>query len=95
MEDLIEFILDLLVDSGMEVVSNKKISKKIRIPILIFLILIFFSVITLLIILGVLISKESVLGGLLITLLGIILLFLMILKFKKVYLEKFKSKKGE
>ena len=39
MDLLIELILDLLIDGGMEVVSLGNVSKKIRIPIFIFIIL--------------------------------------------------------
>ena len=96
MEFLIELVLDLLVDGGMEVISSKKVSKKIRIPILIFLVCLFTIIILGIILLGILLGQENLLIGLLFVVLVIVFLILFILKFKKIYLEKFKeNEKGE
>ena len=91
MDLLIELILDLLFDSSMEIIKSEKISKKIRIPLFVFIILLFLVIIIGIIILGFMLESESKLISLIVILLGIILLILFIIKFKKIYQEKFKS----
>ena len=91
MDILIEAILDLLVDGGLETITNQKISKKIRIPIFIIVVLIFLLFILAIFLLGLLLIKENILVSFFIIFLAIILLGSMIFKFRKIYLEKFKD----
>jgi len=87
MEFIIELVLELFVEGGIEVSSNKKISKCIRYPILALLILFFSVVIFGIIILGVLMLKENILVGILFIALGLFFLVISIHKFRKRYLE--------
>lgn len=91
MEFLIELVLDLFVEGGIEVSSNKKISKWIRYPIIALLILFFSVVILGMIILGIVLLRESLLGGTLIILIGLVFLIMFIYKFRKKYLEEKKK----
>lgn len=87
MEFVVELILELLLEGGIEVSSNKKISKWIRYPILAFLILFFSVIIFGIIILGLFLLPQSIFGGIFITLVGLFMLIMAIYKFKKRYLE--------
>lgn len=92
MEFIIELVFDLFVEGGIEVSSNKKISKWIRYPIIALLILFFSVVIFGMIILGIVLLPKSLLGGILIILIGLFLLVMCILKFRKEYLIKVDEK---
>ena len=85
MEFLIELLLDLVLEGSIEISKNKKISKFIRYPLIIFIILSFTIIFFGMLILGILILKENIYFGLLIS---IILIILSIKKFKKVYIER-------
>lgn len=87
MEFIIELVFDLLLEGSIEVSSNKKISKWIRYPILALLILFFTVVIFGMIILGFVLLSKSLLGGILIMIIGLVLLIMCIYKFRKKYLE--------
>lgn len=88
MEFILEFILELFVEGGMEVSSNKKISKWIRYPILFLLILFFSIVIFGLLFLGIMVLKRNILDGLLFILISIVLLIGSILKFRQIYVKR-------
>lgn len=88
MELIFEFICELLLEGSIEISSNKKISKWIRYP-LIFLIVIFFlSVIGLILFLGIILFNKNVIGSLFIISVGVVLLILSIIKFRKIYIKK-------
>lgn len=87
MDFIIEFVLELLLEGSVEISSNKKISKWIRYPILAVLILFFASVIFGLIVLGILIIPDNILGGIFITAVGLFMLIMFIFQFRKKYLE--------
>jgi len=94
MDELIELVLDILLESSIGISSNKKVSKWIRYPIIVFL-LIFFTVITFgIMILGIMLIEESILASLIFICCGIVMLIGSIIKFKKIYLHH-KSSKGE
>lgn len=87
MEFLFELLADLLIEGGIEASSNPKVSKWIRYPILIILILFFASVIFGIIFLGIHLLKENTIGALLIILVGLIMLIGSIIKFTKIYIK--------
>ena len=87
MDFIIELVFDLLLEGSMEISSNKKISKWIRYPILALLILFFATVIFGVIVVGILIIPKSILGGIFMIVIGLIMLVMSILKFRKKYLE--------
>ena len=87
MDELIEFILDLLLEGGIELSANKKVSKWIRYPIIAFLFLFFTIVIFGMIILGILMIEESILVSFIFVTCGIAMLIGSVIKFRKTYLE--------
>ena len=88
---LIEFLFELIFEGTIEISQNRKISKWLRYP-LILIIIIFFSLIILFIIyLGLSLLKENILLGFLIIIVAIILLIGSIIKFKNVYLDKYEK----
>ena len=91
MDELIEFILDLLLEGGIELSANKKISKWIRYPIIAFLFLFFTIVIFGMIILGILMIEESILVSFIFVACGIAMLIGSVIKFRKTYLEHKKN----
>lgn len=87
MDVFMEIVLELLVEGGIEVASNKKISNWVRYPVT-FLILLFYLIIILgIIMIGILVFKNSILGGLFIISIGLALLILSIIKFSKSYIK--------
>lgn len=70
MDDLIEIVLELILDGSIELLPNKKVPKWIRIIISLVLI----SIIIGIIVFGVLLLKESILGGIILLVVGIFLL---------------------
>lgn len=91
MDELIEFILDLLLEGGIELSANKKVSKWIRYPIIAFLFLFFTIVIFGILILGILMIEESILVSFIFVTCGIAILVGSVIKFKKTYLEHKKN----
>lgn len=88
MDIILEFIFELLVDASIEISSNKKINKIIRYPLMLFVILLFLSVIFIMLFLGFNLLKENIILGLLFIILGIVFLIGTVCKLKKLYLEK-------
>lgn len=87
MEFIFELIAEVLVDGGIEVSTNKKISKWIRYPILFILISLFLAVEFLVFFVGISIFEKSALGSILIIFVGIILFIGVIFRFRKLYIE--------
>lgn len=92
MEFIIELILELLFDFGIDASQNKKVPKFIRVLLITLISLVFISIISLIIIMGLLIIKKELIGGIIIILTVLIMLVLSIVKFRKMYLLK-KNKK--
>lgn len=94
MEFFIEVILDLIFEGSIEIIkSNTKISKWIRYP-LIVLIILFFMVITFgLFILGIFVLNKNIYAGLLFIVTSLILLILGIIEFRKQYIITKQKKK--
>ena len=75
MEFIIECILELLLEGSIEVLPNKKISKWIRYPLAIFVILFFLVAIGLFFLVGILAMKDDALPfGIIFIAIGIVLL---------------------
>lgn len=92
MEFFIELIVELILEGGIEISSNKKINKWIRYPIITIIALFFLVIILGTIFFGITLIEKSILGSLFITGIGVLLLVLGIIKFKKVYIEKKEEK---
>jgi len=88
MEFLMELVLELILEGSISISSNKKISKWIRYPLIVIIILFFLSVIGLVFLTGILVFKYSVLLSMLFIAIGAFLLVASIIKFKKLYLNK-------
>ena len=88
MDDLIEFILELLLEGGIELSSNKKITKWIRYPLIFIISILFLLVVALIFYLGIWIYKESIALSIAFIILSVAMLHGGINKFKKIYLEK-------
>ena len=79
MDDLIEIILELIFEGSIGGLQNKKVSKWIRSIIALF----FVSILIGIIVLGVMILKKSVFGGIIIIGVGVFLLIGIIIKIRK------------
>ena len=92
MEYIIEFILELIFDFGVEASKSSKIPKVIRYILITIISLVFLSAISLIIFMGLWILKNNILGGIFIILLGLFMLVSAIVKFRKTYLIKKEQK---
>ncbi len=88
MEFIIELILDLLLEGSIEASKSEKVPKPIRYILIALISLFFLAVIGLIIFIGIDTLKNSKLGGIIVILMGVLLLILAIMKFKKIYLKK-------
>lgn len=92
MEYLIEFILELVLESGLEVTKSDKVPKPIRYIILSIISLFFIVVIGLIYLTAFLILKQSIIGFILFFILATYMLISAIVKFKKEYFKKINNK---
>ncbi len=88
METIFEFILELLLEGSIEISKSRKIPKYIRYPLIGLLSLFFLAVLGLIFVAGILVLKESLLGGIFLILLGAFLLVMAVLKLWKTYLAR-------
>lgn len=95
MEILVEFLLELVVDGGIEASGNKNLSRWIRYPLMVLVILFFCAVIALVFYMGVSVYTEEPVASVLFCLLGLFLLVGTILKFRKLYMTKQPKREGE
>lgn len=88
MEYVIELILELLLEGGMEASTNKRLPKWLRYTLIAFISLFFIVIIGIVFLAAYLVLKDSIILGILIGIIGLIMLISFIFKFKKMYLEK-------
>lgn len=74
LEFVVEFFLEIVIDGGMELQHNEKIPKWIRVTLAVFSIMFFAAIIIGCIVLGILLLKDTLLGGSLLIVLGVVLL---------------------
>lgn len=91
MDFIFEIIVDLFIEGGIEISSNKKISKWIRYPILAIIILFFAIVIFGILILGISLLKENLLAALFMIFISLAMLIGSIVKFREIYLKEKKQ----
>lgn len=84
-EFIAELILEALVEGGIIVGTDKKVSRWIRYPLLFILQLCCLAVIFLVLYVGIAIFKENVLGSVIIISLGVLMLVTDIVKVIKIY----------
>lgn len=87
-EIIFEVILDVVVEGSIEVSKSSKIPKYVRYPLIGMILLFFSAVIGLILFTGVLVLDKSIFSGMLLISVGLLLLFLSIIKFRKTYLTK-------
>lgn len=86
MECLFEFILELVFEGSIEVSKSNKIPKYVRYPLIVIISLFFIAVIGLIFLAGILSLKENILVGIFFILLGLFMLIMSVIKFRKTYL---------
>ena len=79
MEDLIGLLLEIILDGSIELLPNKKVPKWIRIIIS----LVFISIIIGIMVLGIVLLKQSIIGGSILIVIGIFLLVGSIIEIRK------------
>ena len=87
MEYIFEFILELILEGGIEMSKSSKIPKYIRYPLTVIIALFFIAVIGIIFLTGVLALKENLILGLLLILIGLFMLVMSTVKFRKTYLN--------
>ncbi len=92
MEFLFELIFELIFEGSIEASSNRKLSKWIRYPLIVIISVFYLGLIALFIMLGVKLFDETKLGSVSMIAIGLFLLIVCILAFRKIYLKK--NKKG-
>ena len=91
MEFIFELVFELLFEGGMEVTSNRKVSKWIRYPLLAIFTLIFGGIIFLIVFMGVSSLENTIIGGLFIIGLGIFMLIACIYKFRQFCIHEYSN----
>lgn len=92
MEFLIELILELTLEGSIEASKSNKVPKFIRYILIAFIVLFFLAVIGLIFLTGILILKENLIAGIFMFLIGVLMLIMSIIKFRKTYLLKMDNK---
>lgn len=95
MECLFEIIIEILLEGSITISSNKKISKWLRYPLIMLIILFFLLVIGGLAFIGIVSFKTNIYFSILLILCSLLLLIASIIKFRRIYLKKVDSKKLE
>lgn len=88
MDFIIELIIDLLFGITEEAAKSKRLNNKVSILAIIFLLIFYLLVISLIFILGIMFYKDNIILSIIFIILGLLFLILSINKFKKVYLNK-------
>ena len=92
MEYLIEFILELVLEGGLEATKSDKVPKPMKYIILSIIAVLFIAVIGIIYLTAFLILKQSILGFILFFLLATFMLISALIKLKKEYLKKINNK---
>lgn len=88
MEFIIELILELFIEGGIEAAQSSKVPKVIRYPLLAIIFLVFIAIIAAIILIGVSLLKDNNFWGILLILLGLFMLIFTIIKLRKMYLRR-------
>ena len=91
MEYVIEAVLDLVLELGIEASKNKKVPKIIRYLLIGLIMFLFIGVIGIVLFTGVLVLFQDIIGGIILIAIGIIMLVSCIRKFMKIYIKKNKQ----
>ncbi len=85
MDIIFELLVDFLLEGSIEIGTNKKVSRIIRYPLLILVLLLFFSVIIGLFYFGIKIYTTNKIGSIFIIVVAFVLLVGSIIKTKSIY----------
>lgn len=88
MEFIFEFLLELVLEGSIEISKSSKIPKYIRYPLIVIISLFFIAVIGLIFFAGILSLKENLSLGIFFILIGLLVLIMSIIEFRKTYLIK-------
>ena len=77
-----------MLEGSIEISSNKKVSRWIRYPLIVFIAIIFMGIILLIFYLGFSLLNKNALVAILILIISVFMLISAIIKFKKIYIEK-------
>ncbi len=88
MDILFEIIFEIIFEGSLEISSNRRISKWIRYPLIVLLAVFFLAVIGLFFWLGIKMFDENIFIALFFIAIGLLLLIMSIVKFRKKYLRK-------
>lgn len=88
MDFILEFLLELVVEGGMEASGNKKLSRWIRYPLMALTILFFAAVIGLVFFVCIAVYREKPLASAILFLVGIFLLVGAVAKIRQLYFTK-------
>lgn len=88
MDIVLEFLLGLIVDGGIEASGNKKLSRWIRCPLIALVVLFFWAVIAMVFYLAFGLSSDEPVASVIFSLLGLFFLVGTVLKFRKLYFAK-------
>lgn len=91
MEYVIEAVLDLVLELGIEASKNKKVPKIIRYLLIGLIMFLFIGVIGIVLFAGILVLFQDIIGGISLIAIGIIMLVSCIRKFMKIYIKKNKQ----
>ncbi|MGM9632047.1 MAG: hypothetical protein ACI3XL_03020 [Eubacteriales bacterium] len=86
MEYVFEFLLELLLEGGIEIGKSSKTPEYIRYPLFVIISLFFIAVIGLIFFVGILSLKENILLGILLILIGLFMFIMSVVKLRKTYL---------
>lgn len=92
MEYLIEFILELVLDCGIEMTKCEKIPKVVIYFILGIISLFFVFIIGIIHLIAFLILKQSIIGFTILFLLATLMFISIVIKFRKAYIKKINNK---
>ena len=88
MDLIIEVIIDLILETGVEASKSSKVPKPIRLFLVSLIIFFFIGVVALFYLVGILIIKENLIGGIIMLAFATLMLFLAVYRFRKMYIEK-------
>lgn len=88
MDFIIELVIELLLEGSIEISSNKKVSKWIRYPLILFIVTMFAGIILLMLYLSFSLLNKNALAAILILIISVFMLISAINKLKKIYIEK-------
>ncbi len=88
MNELLEFIAELVFEGSMEISKSKNVPKYIRYPLIVIIGLFFVLIIGIIFLVGIISLKENAALGIFFILLGLFILVMSVVKFRKVVLAK-------